>query len=425
MNSRRDLPSFGEKMTGVIRFKKKATGAVVEPRPAPPVMDELNATAYELRVRQQQILTELGVLALKGTPFPDLLDHTARLTAEGLRADFAKVLEYIPDQNRLLVRAGVGWGPGVVGSASIGADLESPGGYALRTGVPVISNHLENEERFRTPELLLEYGIYRAMNVILQGEGAPFGVLEVDSRSEGEFSEQDITFLQGAANLLGMAIERQRMERDLRGALDRQQMLMREVNHRVNNSLQIVGSMLHLQGKRTENKEVQHQLSQASSRVTAIARAHNRLYRTDEFTKLDLGAYLSDLCADFCEATPGCEIFVSAPEHVVLSTDRAITVALLINELITNVAKYAYPDGNCRAWVNVSREGSVVRLSVRDEGVGLPAAVDETTSTGLGMRLISAFTRQLNGSVEVKRDKPGAEFVIAFEVEAGAQAGLK
>jgi two-component sensor histidine kinase len=64
-------------------------------------------------------------------------------------------------------------------------------------------------------------------------------------------------------------------------------------------------------------------------------------------------------------------------------------------------------------------------LSVRDEGVGLPPAVDETTSTGLGMRLISAFTRQLNGSVEVKRHNPGAEFVIAFEVEAGAQAGLK
>jgi len=404
-------------MTEVVQFKKKATGAVVEPRPAPTDAEELNRAAYELRVRQQEILTELGVLALKGTPFPDLLDHTARLTAEGLRAEFAKVLEYLPDQNRLLVRAGVGWEPGVVGSATIGADLESPGGYALRTGVPVISNHLENEERFRTPELLLEYGVYRAMNVILQGEGTPFGVLEVDSRSQGEFSEQDITFLQGAANLLGMAIERQRMERDLRGALDRQQMLMREVNHRVNNSLQIVGSMLHLQSRRARNTEVQHQLTQASNRVTAIARAHNRLYRTEEFTTLDLGAYLSDLCADFCEATPGCEIFVSAPEHIVLSTDRAITVALLINELITNTAKYAYPEGNCRAWVNVAREGRMIVLSVRDEGIGLPPEIDETTSTGLGMRLVSAFAKQLNGSVEVKRHAPGTEFVVSFGVE--------
>ena len=100
------------------------------------------------------------------------------------------------------MRAGVGWEPGVVGTATIGADVASPAGYALRTGKAVISNHLENEERFRTPELLLEHGIRRAMNVILQGDGEPFGVLEVDSRSEGEFSANDISFLQGAANIL-------------------------------------------------------------------------------------------------------------------------------------------------------------------------------------------------------------------------------
>src|SRR4051794_14776724 len=110
------------------------------------------------------------------------------------------------------MRAGVGWDHGLVGVASVGADLESPSGYALRTGKPVISNHLESEERFRTPELLRVHGVRRAINVILQGDGPPFGVLEVDSRSEGEFTEHDISFLQGAANVLGMAIERQRYE---------------------------------------------------------------------------------------------------------------------------------------------------------------------------------------------------------------------
>ena len=69
-----------------------------------------------------------------------------------------------------------------MGVASIGVDLASPAGFALRTGKPVISNHLENEERFRTPEMLVQHGIKRAMNVILQGDGKPFGVLEVDIR---------------------------------------------------------------------------------------------------------------------------------------------------------------------------------------------------------------------------------------------------
>ena len=193
---------------------------VVEPPPNEDQLDDLTSRDLRLRIRQQELLAELGVLALQGTNFIDMLNHTARITAQGLRTEYCKVMEYIPAENRLLVRAGVGWDAGVVGSASVGADLASPGGYALRTGKPVISNHLENEQRFRTPELLVEHGIRRAMNVILQGDGAPFGVLEVDSTSEGEFGEHDIAFLQGAANILGMAIEQEEYQRKLKAALD-------------------------------------------------------------------------------------------------------------------------------------------------------------------------------------------------------------
>src|SRR6478752_6231337 len=78
---------------------------------------ELTERSLRLRIRQQEILAELGVLALQGTKFIDLLNHTARLTADGLGAEYCKVLEYLPAENRLLVRAGVGWDEGVVGSA--------------------------------------------------------------------------------------------------------------------------------------------------------------------------------------------------------------------------------------------------------------------------------------------------------------------
>ena len=154
---------------------------VVEPPANDGQPDDLTGRALRQRIRQQELLAELGVLALQRTSFIGMLDYTARMTAEGLGAEYCKVMEYIPAENRLLVRAGVGWQEGVVGSASVGADLASPAGFALRTGKPVISNHLENEQRFRTPELLVEHGIRRAMNVILQGDGSPFGVLEVDS----------------------------------------------------------------------------------------------------------------------------------------------------------------------------------------------------------------------------------------------------
>ncbi len=406
-------------MVTVVSFHPKTREfTAVEPAPAGTAEPELSVEALRLRVRQQEMLSEFGVLALKGTPFPELLDHAARLVADGLKAEFAKVLKYLPEENRFLVCAGVGWGPEVVGQATIGGDLASPAGFALHTGKPVISNHLDIEERFRTPELLVEHGIRRAMNVILQGDGTPYGVLEVDSRSEGEFAESDIVFLQGVANILGMAIERQRMEGNLRQALDRQHMLVKEVNHRVNNSLSIVASMLHLQASVAQSNDVGHELREASSRIAAIARAHQRLYTGDQIETIDLGAYLADVCNALGDSMSSCEVNVRAEEGIEIRTDRAIPAVLLVNELITNAAKYAYPAGNCRVWVTLSRAAkeSVV-ISVRDAGVGLPPAFDIKSGRRLGMRLVDAFAQQLQGDLQVLRKEPGTEFVLTLPIK--------
>ena len=244
----------------------------------------------------------------------------------------------------LLVRAGVGWEEGVVGHATVGADLASPAGYALRTGKPVISNHLENEQRFRTPELLVEHGVRRAMNVILQGDGSPFGVLEVDSRSEGEFGEHDIAFLQGAANILGMAIEQQQFQRKLQTALDRHQILLKEVNHRVKNSLQVVSSMLHLQASAVGDPAVKDHLQEASTRISTVGRAYERLAYNADYENIGLVSYLREVIADLAAAVAPCKIQLEAPEEIQFGADRAILVALIINELALNAGKYAYPE---------------------------------------------------------------------------------
>ncbi|MGH6671492.1 MAG: sensor histidine kinase [Xanthobacteraceae bacterium] len=402
----------------IVKYHSKTREFVVENPPATDPEPEVSVEVLRQRVRQQQILADFGVLALKGSPLPELLDQSTRSVADGLGAEFAKILRYLPEDQRFLVCAGVGWDEGVVGTATVGADTASPAGYALKTGKAVISNHLDIEERFRTPELLIQYGIRRAMNVILGGEGVPFGVLEVDSRSEREFSESDIVFLRGIANILGMAIERQRIEENLRKAVDRQDMLMREVNHRVNNSLQIVASMLHLHSSISESEDVRHELRQAGSRITAIARAHQRLYSGDAIEALDLGAYVRDVCKDIGAATPECEIAVDAETGILIRTDRAIPAALLVNELITNAAKYAYPDADCKVWVTLSCEskGSAV-ISVRDEGVGLPANFD-LKSGRLGMRLVNSFAQQLQGELQILRKDPGTEFVLNFPLDS-------
>ena len=391
---------------------------VVEAPPDGQAQAETGQRAIDVRVRQQAILAELGVTALKGTAFEELLDLTVRLVAEGLEAELAKVLEYMPSEKRLLMRAGVGWDPGLVGTATIGADLESPSGFALRTGKPVISNHLENEERFRTPELLAAHGVRRAMNVILQGDGEPYGILEADSRSEGEFTETDIAFLQGAANILGMAIERQRRERKLTEALELQQVLVKEINHRVKNSLQLVSSMLSLQA--AADPRVAESLQDASLRVAAIARAHDRLYRSTQVREIDLAAYLRDICGDLSEATPHCDVVCDSQEPMPLGTDQAIRVALLVTELVTNSAKHAYPDGRSgRVIVRLVRgDGQMARITVRDDGKGLPADFEIGRGGGLGMRLVMALSEQTGASVRVNSAGAGTEFVIELPLEA-------
>ncbi len=394
------------------------SATIVEPINGGAVVDHTTRSLHQ-RIRQQEILAELGVCALRKNPLLDLLNQAARLTAEGMEAQFCKVLEHIPAENRFIVRAGVGWHERIVGVATVGADLESPAGFALQTGKPVISNHLENEQRFRTPELLLEHGIRRAMNVILQGDGSPYGVLEVDSRSEGEFSERDVAFLQGAANILGMAIERERYEHQLKAALDRHQVLANEMTHRVKNSLQIASSMLNLQASTTDDDGIRAHLKQASGRVSAIGRAYERLAHDADIEKIDLGAYLNEVCIDAVGVATHCRLEFYGEKELRLDPDRAISLALIVNELVTNATKYAFPhrtDG--QIWVRLVRESANIALvSVRDDGVALPADFDIKNSKGLGMRIVAALSEQLGASITQHAYDIGKEFTVSVPLK--------
>lgn len=370
------------------------------------------------RLRQQEVLAELGVVALRQTDLTILLSRAAELAADGLEAELCKVLQYLPEENALLVCAGVGWRPGVIGSARIVADLASPSGFAFQTGTPVISNHLEQEERFRTPELLASHGVRRAINVILQGDGAPFGVLEVDSRSTGEFTCHDLTFLQGAANILGMAIERRRYVRDLTAAVDNQNVLLKEINHRVKNSLQMVASMLSLQASALRDNPAGQSLQDAIGRISAVARVHERLYRSANVASVDLGAYIGDLCRDLSNLATSCYIRYVQDAEVSIATDRAVNVGLLATELISNAIKHAYPGaGEGVVDVRLDRQSDAsVTLAIRDYGAGLPEGFKTSASGGLGMKIVRALLGQCRATLTIVNHAPGTEFVIELSL---------
>ncbi len=398
-------------------------------------MDPCSAD-LSLRLHQQAILSEFGVEALRGDDIDTLLQRATELCAEGMGAQFCKALEYLRGEDMLLVRAGVGWAPDVIGRARVGADLASPAGFALKTRRPVISNHLAEETRFRTPQLMAEHGIRRAINVLIENRDGAFGVLEVDDTRAGVFSEADIAFMQGFANLLGGAIERVRTEGLLRAALARQDLLAREMSHRVKNSLAIVASLLALQARSAEagpdGEAVRAALIDARTRVEAIAGVHDQLWRQGDREResapgeIDLAPFLQTLTANLQSGAPRHRLVCTvAPQRI--SADQAIPIGLLVNELVTNAIKYAYPEashpqgGEIR--VRTERDGDRLLLTVRDDGIGLPAGFDiARTSRSLGMRVVSNLSRQLGATLDTPRDGAGAHFHLAVPL-AGQGAG--
>src|SRR5215217_6378480 len=190
---------------------------------------DLSGDELTYRLHQQERLAKFGVLALETPDFTLLLQEATGLCAEGLHVRFCKAMEYLPDEDEFVIRAGVGWTPEVIG-ARTGADLQSPTGYAFKKGEAVISSHPDGESRFRTPKILLEHGIKRAINVPIATRSRRYGVLEADSPIESRFTEADIAFMQGFANLLGVAFERGQGEAALHEAEERYRLAAKATN---------------------------------------------------------------------------------------------------------------------------------------------------------------------------------------------------
>ncbi len=366
------------------------------------------------RLQQQAALSNFGIQAMGLHHIDELLALGADIAAAGMRSNFSKVLEYSAAQGGLLIRAGVGWRTGVVGNVVMGADAQSPAGYAFQTGSPVISNQLENEERFRTPTLMVEHGVRRAINVLIAGGAGPWGVLEVDSSNAGNFEAADLAFLQGLANFIGVAIDRQLAEERLTEAIEYQKILVKEASHRVKNSLAMLSGLLRMRAREITNTTTAQALTDASDRIIAVARTHDRLWKDSGGETTDLGPLVSDICEALHQQWEHIE-FRCVAASIEIPADRAASFALLLTELATNAAKHAYGLGGGLVFVTLAVNGATRVLEVRDQGVGLPQGRDvlSPATERLGMRLIRTLTQSLGGTLTASNQN-GAAFRIEF-----------
>src|SRR5437763_9965770 len=157
-------------------------------------MASRRGTDHEALLAQQAALAEFGERALRTDDLDRILDEACRLVGRALRTDLAKVVERQADGRTLLVRAGVGWEPGVVGRLTVSTEEDTSTAHALATGQPVVSPDLAREERFRVAGFLADHGVRALVNVPIRGVDGrpPYGILEVDSREPRRVTDGDI-----------------------------------------------------------------------------------------------------------------------------------------------------------------------------------------------------------------------------------------
>jgi len=197
--------------------------------------------------------------------------------------------------------------------------------------------------------------------------------------------------------------ERKRAEERIRASLREKEVLLREIHHRVKNNLQVISSLLHLQSKHVEDDDARALFAESQSRIRSMALIHERLYQSDDLAQVDFAAYLEGLTEHLFRSynvrsdTVTLQLDTDAGP---LSVDRAIPCGLIVNELVSNAIKHAFPDdraGTIRvAYMQNDREA---RLVVADDGVGAPEDFDAEQSDSLGLRLVRGLVQQLNGAL--------------------------
>ena len=193
------------------------------------------------------------------------------------------------------------------------------------------------------------------------------------------------------------------------------EVLLREVNHRVGNSLQIIASLLHLQANSAVQDDVKAALTNAMGRVAAVAQVHRRLYTSHDLKSVLLNQYLEALLEDLRRSAEGNKMsrLTLKAEPIEIDPDRAVAIGIIVNELVMNAVKYAYPDGAGPIHVELKAIGDDLLLSITDDGVGLNVKADPR-STGMGQRIVSAMASKLEASVERDPTHAGTRIVLRF-----------
>ena len=372
-------------------------------------------TVARLR-RQQAALAAFGSFAFKEGNLLAILNEAAKICAASLGVPFCKVCRYRPAENDLLIEAGCGWDTGVVGRVISQADETSPQGRAYVTREPVIIRDVREANNLALPDFYPQHGIVSTIDVVIAAvEGAPYGVLEIDSPTLHQYDQHDIDFLTGFANVLAEAVARAHKNEAMNLLLLQQKLMAEELQHRVRNNLQMVSGMLSSYARSAPDNVARQGVGSISRHVTAMAQIYDSLLGVGLSDTVDLNDYLRELCISLPGLQDNRDNGVTLDfqgQSLLLPLGSVTALGMIVAELVANSYRHAFPNniGAITVILERSEVSSVASLAIQDDGVGFLKA---ETSSRRGLDLTRRLVEQIGGTMETT-SKSGTLWTLSF-----------
>ena len=286
----------------------------------------------------------------------------------------------------------------------------------------VIGNHFSKLKILRKRDIPTYLKIFAS---ILRGTPPPaFETTWVDGKGNKNYSEIRVGLIKEEGKMIGIQAiardinERKKIEEQIKASLKEKEILLKEIHHRVKNNLQVISSLLNLQSGYVADETTREMFKESQNRIRSMALVHEKLYQSKNVADINLREYVRALVIELARSYGEKSDRVNMKfdmDPVSLGIDAAITCGLIINELISNALKHAFPrDRRGKITISLHQEGDSIELKVSDTGIGLPRKIKMKQTESLGLRLVKILVEdQLGGKITVRR-KDGTQFYIMF-----------
>jgi len=381
----------------------------------------LKRTEDALR-RERKAFHLIADAAIYATDIPDLCNRVLAGLVETLDFDFGTVRLY--DENTRLLEPVAVVGLDEEDAKKILAHtIDDPryvAAFVARTRQPIfapnVTGHwLQQTHGPRVDDLRIR-SIF-SWPIFYTGQDV-IGVLQLMGHAPKDITEKERIFFETVARMFATALERKQTEEQIMKSLDEKDLLLKEIHHRVKNNLQVISSLLNLQSRYIEDRSYKEVFKEIQDRVRTMALIHEQLYQSRDLANVNLNEYIKRLVDSLFRShrlDPERIALKIEGDDVLLGIDKAIPCGLIINELVTNSLKHAFPEEK-GGEINImlcSNKKDRIELVVSDNGVGFQSPLDFRNTDSLGMQLVIMLVRQIGGSIDLEKDG-GTTFRISF-----------